>query len=400
MRYFGFVGTSRGMSDAQVKAVRQFVRARYSGGGWIGRHGDGLHRDKVFHNICVACHIPMILHPPTIAARVGDYPLCRCRDCRPDSRRLPARDYPACAIDLVKAVDELIVAPSTEEPKEVGCTWRSYHRALRRGIPVHLVGLDGEVREVCASPRLPVPVVYGFVRRAPSAREVAFLAEFEALWQIYPRHVGKGAARIACRRALKKTDLETVTAGVVRYARERAGQDKTFTCHMATWLNQEGWADEEERAPRDDARRSPPARLNGHADGSVERTVQEVLEDAFAGLGDPSRRARHFLAEIMPKARELSVRGATSEADLARCLAAMQLEIGRMVQAATPPADFAQGSTSLLWQYLDWISGQGWADYTASVFVPTSKSFSRWRAEMAAGDPLGRDPITGRSGRT
>lgn len=75
---------------------------------------------------------------------------------------------------------------------------------------------------------------------------------FDELWGIVPRRVGKGAARTAYGRALKKTDHETIMAGMGRYAREVAAADPKFICHPASWLNGERWTDEP----------PPPKRLN------------------------------------------------------------------------------------------------------------------------------------------
>ena len=67
---------------------------------------------------------------------------------------------------------------------------------------------------------------------------------FDELWGIVPRRVGKGAARTAYHRALKKTDHETIMAGMGRYKQEVAAADPKFICHPARWLNSERWSDE------------------------------------------------------------------------------------------------------------------------------------------------------------
>ena len=70
---------------------------------------------------------------------------------------------------------------------------------------------------------------------------------FDEWWHFVPRKVGKGAARIAYKSALKKTDPDTLTTGIIRYAREVADKDDEFIAHPATWLNGERWLDEPER---------------------------------------------------------------------------------------------------------------------------------------------------------
>ena len=67
---------------------------------------------------------------------------------------------------------------------------------------------------------------------------------FNEFWDLYPRKVGKGAARKAWRAALRKSSREDILAGVTLYAILRRDQDPQFTAHPATWLNGERWVDE------------------------------------------------------------------------------------------------------------------------------------------------------------
>lgn len=82
-----------------------------------------------------------------------------------------------------------------------------------------------------------------------------FQREFEAeFWPVYPRKAGKGQAVKAYCTARKHTSSEIIVAGAQRYARERAGQDHSFTKHPATWLNGQCWLDE----PSPPRGQSPP----------------------------------------------------------------------------------------------------------------------------------------------
>lgn len=67
---------------------------------------------------------------------------------------------------------------------------------------------------------------------------------FDEFWASYPRKVGKGQARTAFLKALKKAHVEDILAGCKQYAEQRAGQDPAYTAHPATWLNGERWTDE------------------------------------------------------------------------------------------------------------------------------------------------------------
>lgn len=62
-----------------------------------------------------------------------------------------------------------------------------------------------------------------------------------AFWSIYPHRVGKADAAKALERALKRATLDTILAGLRRYA---AKTDDRPWCNPSTWLNQDRWTDE------------------------------------------------------------------------------------------------------------------------------------------------------------
>ena len=74
-------------------------------------------------------------------------------------------------------------------------------------------------------------------------------ADFDAWWQHAPRKVAKGQARKAYKTALKKTDADTLLAGIKRYAAGVRGKDPEFIRYPATWPNGEGWLDEDAPPP-------------------------------------------------------------------------------------------------------------------------------------------------------
>lgn len=69
---------------------------------------------------------------------------------------------------------------------------------------------------------------------------------FDEWWEHYPKKVGKGQARTAFKRALKKIDLDALMDGTRQLAahHEQAGTDKKFIPNPSTWLNGERWDDE------------------------------------------------------------------------------------------------------------------------------------------------------------
>ena len=68
--------------------------------------------------------------------------------------------------------------------------------------------------------------------------------EFEAIWPRYPKRTDKGAALKAWQKARRLADLDTIVAGVDRYAELRRGEDSQYTKHFSTWLNHQCWTDE------------------------------------------------------------------------------------------------------------------------------------------------------------
>lgn len=87
--------------------------------------------------------------------------------------------------------------------------------------------------------------------------------DFNEFWQAYPLHIGRPKAEQAFAKALERADVSLIVAGARHYANTRKDQDKKFTKHPATWLNDDGWLDgaaqrltpEQDAASRDKADR-------------------------------------------------------------------------------------------------------------------------------------------------
>jgi hypothetical protein len=67
---------------------------------------------------------------------------------------------------------------------------------------------------------------------------------FDEFWTLYPRKVGKGAARKAFTKAVSKVGTARVRAALVAQLPDLGGREQKFIPHPATWLNQERWGDE------------------------------------------------------------------------------------------------------------------------------------------------------------
>ena len=77
----------------------------------------------------------------------------------------------------------------------------------------------------------------------------SFLNDFNLWWECVPSKIGVGRARRAFKTALKKTDLQTLIAGIKKYA-ESVADNPEFIAHPATWLNGERWLDEPVQKPQ------------------------------------------------------------------------------------------------------------------------------------------------------
>lgn len=66
---------------------------------------------------------------------------------------------------------------------------------------------------------------------------------FDEFWGTVPRKVGKGAARKAWKKAVKKADPQVIIDGMRRY-RDDPNRADEFTAHPSSWLNAERWDDD------------------------------------------------------------------------------------------------------------------------------------------------------------
>lgn len=79
---------------------------------------------------------------------------------------------------------------------------------------------------------------------APPPTVRASSGAFDDFWQIYPKKIGKEAARRAFTKAVRVAGLEPVMLGAKRYATDENLPERQFIPNPATWLNQGRWDDE------------------------------------------------------------------------------------------------------------------------------------------------------------
>lgn len=80
--------------------------------------------------------------------------------------------------------------------------------------------------------------------------------QFETFWKIYPRRIGKGAARKSFEKALKLESFDGIMAGLQRQLAYYSSKEQQFIPHPTTWLNQERWSDEPQPIQSNTGRRT------------------------------------------------------------------------------------------------------------------------------------------------
>ena len=72
---------------------------------------------------------------------------------------------------------------------------------------------------------------------------------FAQFWEIYPRKVGKGAARKAFAKACKRAEAQCIIDALKEQVESpHAFTEPKYSPHASTWLNRDGWEDELEAA--------------------------------------------------------------------------------------------------------------------------------------------------------
>ena len=116
--------------------------------------------------------------------------------------------------------------------------------------------------------------------------------DFDLFWEAYPKQKGKGDARKAFEKAIKKG--VTVQMLIDAVNRQRCGDQWTrdngqFIPYPSTWLNQERWDDGPDFTPVDNSQKpkyNPHARNDGKAGYQGALTILEgLVDDEETGTG-------------------------------------------------------------------------------------------------------------------
>lgn len=162
------------------------------------------------------------------------------------------RNIMAVVTDLIKSglsveqsilVNELVIVAANEQRAAIlAAIPRSYERERKRAYRDNDVpDCPGQRKEPKES-NIYISNPEGESEGEPMSRTSPAEPLFEQFWEVYPRKVGKGAARKAYRHALKRASHAEILAGAKRYK-----PDPQFTRHPTTWLNADCWLDEPDK---------------------------------------------------------------------------------------------------------------------------------------------------------
>lgn len=134
-------------------------------------------------------------------------------------------------------------------------------------------------------------------------------SDFEKLWKLYPKKIGKKAASAAYKRAIKRTKNPTtnkqIQDGIVAYKRiiANSGTDRQFIKDGSTFFNQEAWNDylevireeqngHEARKPKFDPRKVAIEMYLGY--NSIDQVIEQINAEEIPI--DPED-AKRYIAE-------------------------------------------------------------------------------------------------------
>lgn len=127
----GFTGTHTGMSVPQ----REFVRTIFESLTPIAfHHGDCIGADAQAHDIAESLNIPIVIHPPTIAAK---------RAFKPSQFIEPEYPYLVRNRHIVDAVDVMIATPKGYSEELRSGTWAAIRYTKKQNKPLLIVWPDG-----------------------------------------------------------------------------------------------------------------------------------------------------------------------------------------------------------------------------------------------------------------
>lgn len=81
-------------------------------------------------------------------------------------------------------------------------------------------------------------------------QRASYPPEFEELWTLFPRKVGKDDALRSWKKVRGRIEHDALKTAISKHAALVAGKEKQFIPHPATWLNDGRWQDEDLQPPQ------------------------------------------------------------------------------------------------------------------------------------------------------
>jgi hypothetical protein len=128
----GFTGTKDGITEGQVKALRQLIlQLLEKNTTLVGHHGDCVGADASFHTICSNLGLPVVIHPPSDPKHRAF--------CKPSRDVRAPKPYLERNHDIVDETDVLIACPSSLREELRSGTWATVRYARKQSKPLWII---------------------------------------------------------------------------------------------------------------------------------------------------------------------------------------------------------------------------------------------------------------------
>jgi len=167
-------------------------------------------------------------------------------DCFPSIKRLVdlCEMDRATVIRHINNLEEIGIVKRVERKRDNGSQTSNAYQLMMKNATPPIANCDPTPIQNCDPHNLVINNLGNIINNT-SSKDDDFEFRFNLLYNDYPRKIGKGAARKALKAALKKTDYENLFSKVIDFSIAMEGKDPKYIPHMATWLNQERWEDEQ-----------------------------------------------------------------------------------------------------------------------------------------------------------
>lgn len=127
-RHIGFTGTQEGMSDLQLKLLRDMLSAAVKDCEVVFHHGDCVGADEQAHEIALTLGCKIHIHPPLNSSKRA---FCDAWDVMYGENPYLVRNK-----DIVNSSIGLIAAPKTDKEEQRSGTWSTVRYATKINKPI------------------------------------------------------------------------------------------------------------------------------------------------------------------------------------------------------------------------------------------------------------------------